>query len=296
MAVILGIDAAWTERGSSGIALLESTPEGRGKIIASAPSYVRFLKLTQDNAFCWERTMPRDVEPLDVTRTLCQARELAGAPVDLVAIDMPLSLTLIEKRRKSVDDAVSHAFGKYWAGVHSPIPGRPGDLSVKMTHDFQEAGYILATAAKPALGERRIVEVFPLAALVELLQLQGNEKRPPYKVGKRFRSETSPERSSHAERRKALLTVWRSITDALRREIENIDLVFQVPVHGEVRTFAELKPREDILDAILCAWAGLCVFQDRAKPFGDKMSDEGSIWVPLRSHLGNPRPKSFARG
>jgi predicted RNase H-like nuclease len=296
MAVVLGIDAAWTERGSSGIALLVTIDDERGKIIASAPSYREFLNLTADRKTSWTRTLSRDIEPLHVAQVLEKACELAGAEVDLVAIDMPLWPTLIEKRRVTVDDAVSRAFGKYWAGVHSPTRGRPGEISVKMTNDFQDAGYTLATAAKPALGQRRIVEVFPLAALVELFQLEGDAKRPAYKVGKRYRSEATLDKPSPLERRKRALNVWETIISALRAELDDSSNFFEVPMNPESLAFAELKLREDVLDAIVCAWVGLCVFGGRAKAYGDEVNDEGSIWIPLRSKLRMLRHEQPASG
>jgi predicted RNase H-like nuclease len=273
MAVILGIDAAWTERGSSGIALLQTNADGRGKIIASAPSYRAFLELTPDKRVCWERKPARDVDILDVARTLDIARNIAGAEVDVVAIDMPLSLQTIAQRRPA-DDMVSSEFGARRAGVHSPTKERPGGIGADMTRDFLSAGYPLATAAIQSLGGRCIIEVFPLAALVTFMRLK---ERPRYKVGKIGRF--WPDVTDKEQRRKNLLGEWRVIVDALQTMV---DFDFRWP---DADTDAALKPFEDVLDAIVCAWIGLCAVRDEAYPLGD---DFAAIWVPCEFCVGLP--------
>jgi predicted RNase H-like nuclease len=39
----------------------------------------------------------------------------------------------------------------------------------------------------------------------------------------------------------------------------------------------EVKAHEDALDAVICAWVGVCALEDRATPFGDENS---AIWIP----------------
>lgn len=38
-----------------------------------------------------------------------------------------------------------------------------------------------------------------------------------------------------------------------------------------------MKAFEDILDAVVCAWVGACVFDRNAEAYGD---EESEIWVP----------------
>ena len=83
MALILGIDAAWTEAGSSGVALLE-TRNGRRTVLAANSSYAEFLG---DDA--GDRQLAG--MPPDATLLLQKAENIAGAAVDLVAIDMPMA-------------------------------------------------------------------------------------------------------------------------------------------------------------------------------------------------------------
>lgn len=51
----------------------------------------------------------------------------------------------------------------------------------------------------------------------------------------------------------------------------------------------QLKAFEDKLDAIICAWAGICVFEGTAVPFGD---DTSAIWIPRSEFLASQRGKS----
>ena len=54
-----------------------------------------------------------------------------------------------------------------------------------------------------------------------------------------------------------------------------------MPVPSTAAKGAALKAFEDKLDAIVCAWVGICVIEGRATPFGDQ---DSAIWVPT-SHL-----------
>ena len=38
----------------------------------------------------------------------------------------------------------------------------------------------------------------------------------------------------------------------------------------------EVKAYEDKLDAVVCAWVGICALEGRAMPFGDRNS---AIWI-----------------
>lgn len=78
MALILGIDAAWTKAGSTGIALLE-TRNGRRTVLTANSSYADFL---QDDAS--DRQLAG--MPPDAALLLRKAENIAGATVDLVAI------------------------------------------------------------------------------------------------------------------------------------------------------------------------------------------------------------------
>jgi predicted RNase H-like nuclease len=161
MALILGVDAAWTERGSSGVALLKLSKNMR-RVIALAPSYAVFGQATID----WFRPPGG---PPDVAKLLRTAEKIGGAPVDVVAVDMPMAKTPITGRRVA-DQKVSQEFGgRVGASVHSPNELRPGAHGKRIVDAIRDAGFRLVTT-NHIPGTRSLIEVFPLAALVRLMR------------------------------------------------------------------------------------------------------------------------------
>ena len=202
---VLGIDAAWTETQPSGVAVAAKF-DGGWKLLAVAPSYDEFLA-TVDRSL--QPPVKPSGSPIDAKALLAIASSRAGRKVDLVAVDMPLAHTPIDKRRVS-DDAVSRFYGAKWCSTHSPSAKRPGPVGETLKRAFAEEGYLLATQAvtTPAL-----IEVYPHPALVELANA---DKRLPYKV-QRVRSYW-PDLTGD-ERRRALLKVWDGIVTLLDAKI-----------------------------------------------------------------------------
>lgn len=64
-----------------------------------------------------------------------------------------------------------------------------------------------------------------------------------------------------------------NILAALSEIIKKIDLA--IPQNPD--EFSKLKPIEDKIDALVCAWVGIKVMEGRAMAIGDK---EASIWLP----------------
>lgn len=264
MALILGIDAAWTKAGSSGIALLE-TRNKRRTVLAANSSCAEFLGDDAGN---------RQLAgmPPDATCLLQKAEKIAGASVDLVAIDMPMAHTRITGRRVA-DNAISFAFSAQWASTHSPNEMRPGPFGERIVNSFANAGYQLATDSLQVATGRALVEVYPLVALVRLMNAA---VRPAYKVAKiskYYRNIVPP--LSKELRIKRLLEVWAEILTALGREIS--DFHFELP-ERPLKSATKLKPYEDKLDAIICAWVGACVIEKEAQPFGNH---DSAIWAPI---------------
>jgi predicted RNase H-like nuclease len=261
MALILGIDAAWTKAGPSGIALLE-TRNGRRTVLAANSSYSEFLG---DDA--------RDHQlARDATLLLQKAESIAGAVVDLVAIDMPMARTRITGRRVA-DNAISVAFSAQWASTHSPSEMRPGLFGERIANSFAKAGYRLATDILQVTAGQALVEVYPLVGLVRLMNAA---VRPAYKVAKiakYYRNIVPPlAKEQQIER---LLEAWAEIITALGREIS--DFHFELP-ERPLKSATKLKPYEDKLDAIICAWVGACVIEKKAQPFGNH---DCAIWAPI---------------
>lgn len=185
---------------------------------------------------------------------------LKGEPIEVVAVDMPVSRRDITGRR-ACERLVSQAFGAKGASTHSPNVDRPGRVSTDFSRTMASKGFVLATdrgCAGPVY-----LEVYPHTALI---RLTGAQYRLPYKEAKRRNNWPSeaPDR-----RRTLLIEVWHDIMSELARRTGSWDL----PLDGRI----SLKAIEDALDAIVCAWVGLEYLSGRAEPMGD---DDAAIWTP----------------
>jgi predicted RNase H-like nuclease len=161
MRAVLGIDASWTLAQPSGVALAVERSNG-WRMIGAAASYQRFHAMADSRQLTERR--PSGSSP-NAHALLASASILCGRPVDLVAIDMPLARTPINRRR-AADDAVSRAFGGRKCGTHTPSVLRPGRISDALRESFERAGYPRRTYR---LAHPGVIEVYPHPALVELL-------------------------------------------------------------------------------------------------------------------------------
>jgi len=276
---VLGIDAAWTARQPSGVALVVEQG-ARWRCAGLAPSYDAFLALADGRGVDWDGPPPRGSLP-DAAALLAAAARLApGAEVAVIAADLPLAHTPIVRRR-AADDAVSRAFGARGCGVHSPSSERPGPLADRLREALAALGYPLATAPGPA--QRAVLEVYPHTALLALL---GLDYRLPYKLSRarRYWPEETP-----VARRGLLLVAWDRVLRALQAELDGIALPLPTG-RDEAQAAARLKRFEDALDALLCAWVGVAYLAGQAEPYGDA---DAAIWCPLpapRRGSGAPPP------
>jgi predicted RNase H-like nuclease len=262
MKAVLGIDAAWTANQPSGVALVVSSSSAQWRLVSAAPSYEIFLDRTQSAG-----TRPAGSLP-DGGKLLAAAQNLCGFPIDLVAADLPLSRNPITGRRFS-DNEISRRYGAYLCETHSPSASRPGSISDNLAASFSLAGYPLLTCKFQTPG---LIEAYPHPAVVELLNLS---QRSPYKCSK------TRKYWPHAaldERRSLLCREWNRIVNALEEQIEGVTTL--LPSLQLERRGWRLKAYEDVLDAVICAWVGICVLEYRAKAYGD---DESAIWVPKRA-------------
>ena len=168
---VLGIDAAWTAHQPSGIALVQNTESG-WSCLAVAPSYEAFINQASGQA--WDPEQKATGSRPDPATLLGASKQLAGAEVNCVSVDMPLATTPITSRR-AADTAISSRFGARGCAVHSPSAERPGAMADQLRADFSALGYPLHTnsseQASPAL-----IECYPHVALLALLK---REKRVP---------------------------------------------------------------------------------------------------------------------
>jgi predicted RNase H-like nuclease len=276
MKVVLGIDAAWTNHNPSGVALVVQRDSGSWQCLAVAPSYDEYMNLANGGGnyqIDWgtrhNGAAPNIPVLLQATAALLKRNNILAQRPDIVAVDMPLwNLQGVIQFRRPSDNSISGAFGGRGAAALSPTKDRPGALSNTYYDDLKSSGYTLAVDQNTpfALGHY-LVEVYPHPAL---LTLRKASYRVPYKSGK---TNTYWPATPVAERINKLLDIYRDINTSLNAVLGEIGL--QIPAN--VATLAALKPYEDALDALICAWVGICCLEGRAVAYGDNQS---AIWVP----------------
>jgi predicted RNase H-like nuclease len=185
---------------------------------------------------------------------------LDGAAVDVVTIDMPISIAEITGRR-AADSAVSKVFGGRGCGTHSPNTMRPGAIAKVLRDQFAELGFPIATSLTPTGTSPTLVEVYPHPALLVLMNAS---YRVPYKIAKvgRYWPTLSP-----SERRQKVVQTWHDIHAALGVTIAGAELPLPSPDSAAPLGNAELKRYEDALDAVVCGWIGIAYLQGLCAPF-----------------------------
>jgi predicted RNase H-like nuclease len=267
MTAVLGIDPAWTTGNPSGVALLEGAPDG-WRSVAVAPSYAAFLAHARGEPINWQA---RHIgEPPDPAALLTAARALTSVPITVIAVDMPLSTGSIRGRR-AADREISRAFGARHCATHCPSATRPGMLSDLLRDGFAAAGYTLATT-QTALGRvPALLETYPHPALLTLCEAP---MRLPYKAGKWRRYWRGASAGDAAVK---LLVEYRRILAALAHAGVR-DATLPLPEHADLHSPATLKPFEDAIDALVCAWVATRYMERAARAYGDATA---AIWLPL---------------
>ena len=257
MTTILGIDAAWTEKEPSGVALVSSTSVG-WRNIAVAPSYQSFIGLAAGQQVDWNAKTIKGCSP-DVPSILDAAKCLAGEPVHIITIDMPMAKTPITSRRKA-DDEVSRVFGSRWCSAHSPNSDRPGKISDGLFAKLESSGYKLLVDKFDKFGIGCLLEVYPHTALLSLLR---RDRRVPYKVSK---SRKYWPGASDLERKQYLFSEFQAIYNKLEACFGTLD--FNLPEITSIPSFSYLKRFEDGLDALVVCLDGHSVFFWRCNGIG----------------------------
>ncbi|SHI50493.1 Predicted nuclease (RNAse H fold) [Aureimonas altamirensis DSM 21988] len=257
---VLGIDAAWTDRNPSGVALVECQPNSR-RLLAVFGSYSEMIAVAGSDSDHIEACI-----------------SIGGQIPSVVAVDMPLSHDVIRSRRVS-DNAVSALWGSRYCATHTPNELRPGEVGRRLHAALAARGFTLATEA---ITERSLIEVYPHPAIVELT---GARQRLPYKVGKARKY--WPE-ATLSERRCRLAETWQHIIRYLDDQVAGVQELLPLPM-PEATTFG-LKSFEDKLDAVVCAWVGCLALEGKATPYGDSRS---AIWLPTPPSLGQRHVQSL---
>jgi predicted RNase H-like nuclease len=76
-----------------------------------------------------------------------------------------------------------------------------------------------------------------------------------------------------------LCKVWDNVVLLLDGEIAGVSKFLPAMDMTEKRA-SQWKGREDIIDAIVCAWVGICAIEGNASSFGN---EDAAIWVPKSS-------------
>lgn len=206
MGLVLGIDAAWSSKNPSGVALVATGPD-RPRLVRAAPSYGHFV-LGSRPEYWGERIDSR----ASLAELLAEAQGVAGEAVSVIAVDMPVALTPVRAPR-CCEKAISKAFGGRGCSTHSPTKERPGTISDVFFDDAVRAGFSLKTTSSDGAGAA-LLEVYPHVAL---LALCNSQYRLPYKLSRRraYWPERSPE-----EGRAEIRCEWDRILACLKSKID----------------------------------------------------------------------------
>jgi predicted RNase H-like nuclease len=262
---VLAIDAAWTEREPSAVALLQQVGE-HWHCLALAPSYAQFMALAEGTPVNWA-DKPVGQAP-ELGPLLDAAYQLGKQRVNLITLDMPVSTVTITGYREA-ERAIARRFSKFGCAAHSPGISRPGKIGRAYTDDLEQLGFKLGVADTRAGTSKRLLEVYPHPALMNLTQA---DYRLEYKAGRTSRYWPGLPVS---ERKQKLLYIYKNILDTLAQHISNIRLT--LPDELGEQPFSFFKRYEDAIDALICGWVGMQYLQGNATAHGD---NTGAIWVP----------------
>lgn len=264
--LILGIDAAWTVKNPSGVAVLQFNEQQPPSLELLGRSYDEITALKKGDKLNWNEKVGGS--PPHIAQVVRHIESELQDEVSLVALDIPLSPEPITSRR-AADSIISQLYGSKYASTHSPTLERPGKIADTIYQELTSEGFIWAGMSLP-LGKRAFAEVYPHTAIIEMLKL---EKRLPYKESKTRKY--WPDKT--LEQRNKLLNVsFRTLYNALELRISNLANLIPVPDPTMCRGRI-LKSYEDCLDALVCAWVGYQIVLGKAKAYGDEVS---AIWIP----------------
>lgn len=216
------------------------------------------------------RARARGSEPDPAALLKASQALTTGGSIGCVAVDMPLATTPIVGRR-AADNAISSRFGPNGCAVHSPSADRPGPIADRLRAECSTLGYALHTNTSSPQDFPALIEVYPHVALLALLN---RNYRVPYKVS-RSNQYWRTEQPSRGQRIQRLLHEFQAIKAGLDAQINGIPPF--IPMPEAVTTLASLKPVEDMLDALICAWMGIEHLEGRTTGLGDAIA---AIWVP----------------
>jgi len=227
----LGIDLAWRE-GSADLAANETgvaVIDAGGQILDAG----------------WTR---------GVEQTIAWADHAVGHDDALMFIDAPL-VVRNEASQRSCETQVGHRYGRWKVSANTTNIHSPRLAGVRFLSVAERSGWQYSDGSSgPPSGGRFISETYPYTTLVGAAELGYDTERPRYKR-KPPRVPVAQWRADRAGNCDVLISRLRQLADA------NPPLVLQShPVTKELAekpspgTDAAYKHREDLIDALLCAW------------------------------------------
>lgn len=271
--LVLGVDAAWTYKNPSGIALVKWSKSDKCQLVALARSYDEFLVVDGATRINWFKKVSGS-RP-DMGKLLNHACSIGGGKMSVVALDIPLSPSPITGRRVA-DNEVSRVYGGLGAGTHSPTAETPGELSSYLFRSLVNLGFTWAgeDGVKHLSNGGIFLETYPHPAIIEMLNLN---YRLPYKISRVKRY--WPELPS-SERRALLINNVDTLQNGLASNIKSLSgILSDVESLNQYPRWV-LTDYENVLDALVCAWVGCLYLAGNATVYGDPVS---AIWLPLPS-------------
>lgn len=259
--LFLGVDLAWGDINPSGVAALDAA----GRVLDAG------------------RTV-------GLEETLAWVDRVAG-PDALLFVDAPLVVENAAGMRPC-DRQTGQRYGRWWVSANAVNLASPRLAGVRLRERLCAAGWRYTDGREgPPEGQRVVAESYPYATLVGVPEL-GYDRRPAYK------------RAARGTPAAQAWPVRVAACDELIRRIAGL-AGFDPPVdltsHPATRRLVEepspprwrdYKPREDLLDAVICAWAAAYWVRhglDRCQVLG--LSEGASDPVPYATIIVPARPE-----
>lgn len=227
----LGVDLAWREdrddlpANETGVAVLDPA----GRILDAG----------------WTRGVPD---------TLAWAQAAAGREAALMFVDASLIVRNPGGQRRC-ETQVGQRYGRWQVSAHSTNLRSPRLAGVRLLSLAEQAGWRYSDgSAGPPAGGRVICESYPGCALVGAPELGYDRERPRYKrQPRRLRAaEWRPQRAANCDELIRRLSELATADPPLR--LGSHPVTRQLTAQPSPLGDAAYKHREDLIDALLCAW------------------------------------------
>jgi predicted RNase H-like nuclease len=172
----------------------------------------------------------------------------------LLFVDAPLVITNAHGAR-AADRQTGQQYGRWWVSANSVNLASPRKAGVHLRELLEHAGWKYSDGrGGPPVHGRVVSECYPYTTLVGVPELGYDEKRPAYKRA----SKGMPAARAWPIRTAACDELIRRIA-RLARFDPPVDITSHPETHRLLlepspARWPDYKPREDLLDAVICAW------------------------------------------